>query len=79
MLLEKISTEEFNINRDLLIRDGINRIKQRSLEKRRNTIISMLSNPDRNPDDLKEILSEKMHLDEELQNLRIVSNDRTAE
>ncbi len=82
LILRKISSEEFNINQDQLIEDGIKRIKQRSLEKKQHRLISLLSRKSQeggDPAGLKDLLAEKMYLDEELQNLKVMPNDRPAE
>ncbi len=80
LLLRKISSEEFNINQDRLIRDGISRIKQRSLETKRSCVASLITKrAGSRPEELKELLAEKIFLDEELQKLKVMLNDRSEE
>jgi DNA primase len=70
LLLEKTASGEFTISPERLIRDGLREIRRRSLEKRRRSLVSALSRArDENPGKLRELLSEKMYLDEELQKL----------
>ena len=80
LLLRKISSEEFTINQDRLIQDGVKRIKQRSLENKRNRVASLITKKaNSQPAELKELLAEKIFLDEELQKLKVMPNDRSEE
>jgi DNA primase len=80
LVLEKNAAGEFTINQERVIGDGIISLRQRSLEKKRDSIQSLL---DRNNKQelwkLKELQAEKIFLDEELQNLRVLPNDRFAD
>jgi DNA primase len=67
-LLEKTASGEFALNTARLIEDGMRGIHRRSLEKRRRFLISALSRA-KQQDAVKELLGEKMYLDEELQKL----------
>ena len=70
LLLGKTASGEFTINPERLIRDGLREIRRRSLEKRRRSVVSALTrSKDQDPRKLKELLAEKMYLDEELQKL----------
>jgi len=70
LLLGKTASGEFTINPEGLIRDGLREIRRRSLEKRRRSVVSALTrSKDQDPRKLKELLAEKMYLDEELQKL----------
>jgi DNA primase len=70
LLLQKTTSGEFTLNPDRLIHDGLREIQRRSLEKRRRSLISALVRAkDQDAGKLKELLSEKMYLDEELQKL----------
>jgi len=64
-----------------LIEDGLRELKRRSLEKRRRSLVSALTQSKENDAaKLKELLAEKMYLDEELQNLRkVIMNERPSE
>jgi DNA primase len=68
LLLEKTASGEFTFNTERLIEDGLRQIRRRSLEKRRRFLISALSRA-KQQDAVKELLGEKMYLDEELQKL----------
>jgi DNA primase len=70
LLLEKMASGEFNLNPARLIEDGLRQIRRRSLEKRRRLLISALSRAkQQDAVKVKELLGEKMYLDEELQKL----------
>ena len=70
LLLEKSASGEFSLSPERLIQDGLREIRRRSLEKRRRALVSVLSRArDQDPGKLKELLGEKMYLDEELQKL----------
>ncbi|MBN1835214.1 MAG: DNA primase, partial [Spirochaetales bacterium] len=78
ILLEKTASGEFSISPERLIQDGLRAVRVRSLERRRRALTQELS---RAPDAarLRELLSEKMYLDEELQSLKVTLDDRSAE
>ena len=70
LLLGKTASGEFTINPEGLVHDGLREIQRRSLEKRRRSVVSALTrSKDQDPRKLKELLAEKMYLDEELQKL----------
>ncbi|UCF97742.1 MAG: DNA primase [Spirochaetaceae bacterium] len=70
LLLQKTASGEFDLNPERLIHDGLREIRRRSLEKRRRSLVSALSRAkDQDPMKLKDLLGEKMYLDEELQKL----------
>jgi len=68
LLLEKTASGEFTFNTERLIEDGLRQIRRRSLEKRRRFLISALGRA-KQQDSVRELLGEKMYLDEELQKL----------
>jgi DNA primase len=70
LLLEKTASGEFGISPEHLIRDGLREIRRRSLEKRRRSLVAALAGAKTDAARLRELLSEKMYLDEELQSLR---------
>ncbi len=74
LITYKLSTGEFRINPDQIIKDGVRRIKQRSFEKKRSEVEILLRKTDsvKARDELERLLSEKKYLDEEL--LRIKGN-----
>ena len=70
LLLEKTTSGEFTLNPERLIKDGLREIRRRSLEKRRRFLISALARAkEQDAAKVKELLGEKMYLDEELQRL----------
>jgi DNA primase len=70
LLLEKTASGEFTLNPERLIQDGLRQIRRRSLEKRRRFLISALARAkEQDGAKVKELLGEKMYLDEELQRL----------
>jgi DNA primase len=82
LLLEKIASGEFTLNPERLIHDGLRQIRRRSLEKRRRFLISALARAEgQDPAKLRELLGEKMYLDEELQKLlrKVVVDERSSE
>jgi DNA primase len=80
ILLERIASEEFSIRPDRLIQDGLRAVRIRSLERRRRALTQELARvPEQDSARLRELLSEKMYLDEELQSLKVTSDDRSAE
>ncbi|MFP4564502.1 MAG: DNA primase [Spirochaetia bacterium] len=80
IILRKMSSEEFTIQRDEVVKQSLYRIKQNSLEYRRKKLSARIEKMEKSGDeDLTELLSEKMHLDEELEELRVRYNVRTAE
>ncbi len=74
VIIHKLSTGEYRINSDQIIKDGVNKIRQRSFEKKRSEIEIHLRKTDltTNRNELERLLSEKKYLDEEL--LRIKGN-----
>jgi len=73
LIFEKAATGEFELNAESIIRDGINTIRIRSLKQKRDEIIYKMKSMDRNGahrDVQKELLSEKMFLDEELKRIK---------
>ena len=70
LLLEKTASGEFTMNPERLIQDGLREIRRRSLEKRRHFLIAALTrSKEQDAAKVKELLGEKMYLDEELQKL----------
>ncbi len=74
LVLRKLSTGEYRLNSDQIIKDGVNKIKQRIFEKKRWEVESLLAKTDSNTSivELERLLSEKKYIDEEL--LRIKGN-----
>lgn len=74
VIIHKLSTEEYRINSDQIIKDGVKKIRQRNFEEKRSEIEINLRKTDltTSRDELERLLSEKKYLDEEL--LRIKGN-----
>jgi DNA primase len=80
LLLQKTASEEFLINPDQMIRDGLRDIRRRSLERRRSLLEAQLSQrAGADSSAMKELLAEKMYLDEELESLKVGVDDRSSE
>ncbi len=74
LIFKKAASGEFSLNVERLIEEGINEVRRQSLEKKRNEIIRKLNRIDREKIDnnsLRELLEEKIHLDEELEKLKV--------
>jgi len=74
VIAEKVTSEEFSINSDELIKDTVKTIKKSSLLKKREEIVKKLKNISKDSvDDNSEIelLSEKIFLDQEIEKLRL--------
>jgi len=80
LILEKISTEEFSINPEILISDGIKLVRRRSLEKRGRQLSVLLAQGGVKDDRReKDLLSEKEYIDKELKNMKVIENVRSTE
>ncbi|HDQ14198.1 MAG TPA: DNA primase [Sediminispirochaeta sp.] len=80
LVFEKIATGEYELNTEELVKDGIKTVRRRALEKKRDEVISKIRNFDQqgaHRDALKDLLSEKMFLDEELNRFKGDTHDRT--
>lgn len=69
LVFEKSATGEFEENVEAIVKDGIRNIKVRSLRTKRQTLLEKIKKVEKEGSDfgvLKELLSEKMFLDEEL-------------
>ncbi|NOY09857.1 MAG: DNA primase [Spirochaetes bacterium] len=74
LVIEKASSDEFAMNTDKIIQDGIIVVKRKSLEKKRDEIVKMLRRSNNITDkkyNSRVLLEEKMHLDNELEKLRV--------
>ncbi len=73
LIAEKITSEEYSINSDELIKDSVRRIKKNSLLKKREEIVKKLKEIPINNNTLvneTELLSEKIYIDDEIKKLR---------
>lgn len=81
IITERLLSEEFTVNADRAIRDAVFRIKERSLREQQKKVDSRLRRAHAGAADagIEDLLQEKMVLNRELQKLRVIFNDRTAE
>ena len=70
---EKLLAGEFDVNYNSIIEDGVKSIKRKSLEKKRKSVEAELNKAELegNLMDVKQLLSEKMYLDEELNKVKV--------
>ncbi len=74
LIAEKVTSEEYSINSDELIKDAVKRIKKSSLLKKREEIVRKLKGISQNYDGVvneTELLSEKIFIDQEIEKLRL--------
>ncbi|MAG14205.1 MAG: DNA primase [Spirochaetales bacterium] len=73
LLIEKAALAEFSINQEKIIRDGVFRIRERSIKNRIGTLERVIREKERvqgHFHDIKNLLEEKMFLDAELEKIR---------
>ncbi|MFP4266857.1 MAG: DNA primase [Spirochaetaceae bacterium] len=73
LVYSKAVSEEFSINAEQIIKDGVRKIKIRSLEERRKEVRQKMSRIDKEGSETekrRDLLSEKMYIDEELKRLK---------
>ncbi|MFO7850490.1 MAG: DNA primase [Spirochaetia bacterium] len=73
LVYRKAVSEEFSINAEQIIKDGVRKIKIRSLEERRREVRHKMSRLDKlgtGAENRRDLLSEKMYIDEELKRLK---------
>jgi DNA primase len=74
LAIRKVSSGEFDMNQERMVSDGVRRIRQRALRKKTETLSAELRRLERetaDPAKLRELLAEKMHLDSELERLKM--------
>jgi DNA primase len=72
LVIRKAASGEFDLNQEKLVRDGVRRVRQRELRKRIDQLGAEMRRVDRESPDamrMRELLAEKMHLDDELAKL----------
>jgi DNA primase len=73
MVMRKVSSEEFTVNAEQMIKESVRTIKVRSLETQRrrlNEEIKKVEVEDSDSERMREMLSEKMYLNEELKRIK---------
>ncbi|MFO7782412.1 MAG: DNA primase [Spirochaetia bacterium] len=79
LIVERVSSDEFALNGEAIIRDTSYRIKQRNLQERRKRIEARLRRGETADDaEEMELLHEQQYLDAELGKLRVLIDDRAA-
>ncbi len=80
LLLEKISSDEFSINQELLVFDAMRQIKSRALREQRRQVASLLRKSERDePWRTKDLLEEIMVIDGQIEELKVTRNVRYSE
>ena len=73
LAIRKVSSGEFDMNQERMVADGVRRIRQRVLAKRRDLLSAEMRKTEREKPDparMRDLLTEKMHLDDELEKLK---------
>jgi DNA primase len=73
LAIRKVASGEFDLNQEQLVADGLRRIRQRALRKKTELLSAELRRLEKETTDparLRELLTEKMHLDSELEKLK---------
>jgi hypothetical protein len=73
LAIRKVASGEFDMNQERLVADGVRRIRQRALKKKTELVSAELRRLEKEttePERLRELLAEKMHLDSELERLK---------
>jgi len=73
LAIRKVSSGEFDVNPERMVSDGVRRVRQRALRKKTELVSAELRRLEKETTDparLRELLSEKMHLDSELERLK---------
>ncbi|MDC7225857.1 MAG: DNA primase [Spirochaetales bacterium] len=74
LIAEKVTSEEYSINTEELIKDSVRKIKKNSLLNKREEIVRKLKNISSNTEsgvNEKDLLSEKIYIDQEIEKLRV--------
>ena len=73
LVIRKVSSGEFDLNQERMVTDGVRRLRERSLKKRIDALGVEMRRAERDaadPAKMRELLAEKMHLDDELERLK---------
>ncbi|HEQ71548.1 MAG TPA: DNA primase, partial [Spirochaetia bacterium] len=79
LLFEKVSSDEFTLNREKLVSDGIRAVRQKSLERKKSEVVTKLRAYEKQTADfsvIRDLQLEIMYLDEELKKLRVREHGR---
>jgi hypothetical protein len=79
-VLARTASGEFATEPERLIQDGLASVRRRSLERRRNALSAQLAGAGgKEPARQKDLLAEKMHIDDELERLKVGGDERPGE
>jgi DNA primase len=79
-VLARTASGEFAADPQRLIQDGLASVRRRSLERRRNALSAQLAGAGaKEPAREKDLLTEKMHIDDELERLKVAGDERSGE
>ncbi len=76
-LVRSVSSGEFDVNQEKAVEDGVKRIKQRTLKRKSDELAAQMRRMESektDPAQMRQMLAEKMHLDDELAKLRAKSS-----
>ena len=79
LIYERLSGEEFGGDLSGPVEENLLRLRIRKKERQRRKIESRLRRSDTSAEELRDLLSEKMELDRELEELKVSTHDRTSE
>ncbi len=80
LVVERLSSEQFSVNQERVIRDGLRSIRRRGLEKRRSSVEAELPSAEAaGGPRWRELLAEKIFLDDELEKMKVMTDDRHPE
>lgn len=74
LAIRKAASGEFDMNQERIVRDGVRRIRQRTLRKKIEHLSAEMRSAEKaapDPVRMRELLAEKMHLDSELERLKM--------
>jgi DNA primase len=73
LAMRKVASGEFDMNQERIVADGVRRMRQRALLKRIDSLSAEMRRVEKEPYSparMRELVAEKMHLDEELERLK---------
>ena len=79
LVYARLSGEEFEGELTAPVEENLLRLRIRKKQRQRRKVESRLRRSDTTPEELRDLLSEKMALDKELEELKVSTHDRTSE
>ncbi len=73
LAMRKVASGEFDLNQERLVSDGVRRIRARMLARKRDALAAEMRKAEKgepDPAHMRDLLAEKMHLDDELERLK---------